>query len=135
MRVGYLFALRKPPGFVGHNPVAGATYVLVFGLYFVEIATGLMLRGVDAPAGSLMRSFVGLAPLFGGLYIARWVHHIVMWLLLGFMVHHVYSGVLMSTVEQNGTMESIFSGYKFVPREDLQYSGYRFINRRGQVDE
>jgi hypothetical protein len=41
----------------------------------------------------------------------------------------------MSTVEQNGTMESIFSGYKFVPREDLQYSGYRFINRRGQVDE
>jgi len=22
----YLFALRKPPGFVGHNPLAGATY-------------------------------------------------------------------------------------------------------------
>jgi Ni/Fe-hydrogenase 1 B-type cytochrome subunit len=58
-----------------------------------------------------------------------------MWLLLGFMVHHVYSGVLMSTIEGNGTMESIFSGYKFVRREDLQYSGYRFINRRGQVDE
>jgi Ni/Fe-hydrogenase 1 B-type cytochrome subunit len=131
----YLFALRKPPGFVGHNPVAGFTYVLVFGLYFVEIATGLMLRGVDAPAGSVLRSFVSLAPLVGGVYIARWVHHIVMWLLLGFMVHHVYSGVLMSTIEGNGTMESIFSGYKFVPREDLQYSGYRFINRRGQVDE
>ena len=131
----YLFALRKPPGFVGHNPVAGLTYVLVFGLYFVEIATGLMLRGVDAPTGSLLRSFVSVAPLFGGLYIVRWIHHVVMWLLLGFMVHHVYSGVLMSTIEGNGTMESIFSGYKFVRREDLQYSGYRFVNRRGQVDE
>jgi Ni/Fe-hydrogenase 1 B-type cytochrome subunit len=131
----YLFAMRKPPGFVGHNPVAGLTYVLVFGLYFVEIATGLILRGVDAPAGSVLRSFVSVAPLVGGLYIVRWIHHVVMWLLLGFMVHHVYSGILMSTVEANGTMESIFSGYKFVPREDLQYSGYRFINRRGQVDE
>ena len=37
----YLFALRKPPGFVGHNPLAGATYTLVFGLYFVAIVTGL----------------------------------------------------------------------------------------------
>jgi Ni/Fe-hydrogenase 1 B-type cytochrome subunit len=39
-----------------------------------------------------------------------------MWLLLGFAVHHVYSAVLMSTVEANATMESIFSGYKFVRR-------------------
>jgi Ni/Fe-hydrogenase 1 B-type cytochrome subunit len=58
-----------------------------------------------------------------------------MWLLLGFAVHHVYSSVLMSTVEANATVESIFSGYKFVPEDDLKYSGYRFINRSGQVDE
>ena len=38
-----------------------------------------------------------------------------MWLLLGFAVHHVYSAVLMATVEKNGTMDSIFSGYKLVP--------------------
>ena len=66
-----------------------------------------------------MRWFAWLAPLFGGLQIVRWIHHVVMWLLLGFAVHHVYSGVLMSTIEANATMESIFSGYKFVPREDL----------------
>jgi Ni/Fe-hydrogenase 1 B-type cytochrome subunit len=131
----YLFALRKPPGFVGHNPVAGATYTLVFGLYFVAIITGLVMRGASANIDSPLAWFGSLAPLLGGLQIARWIHHVVMWLLLGFAVHHVYSGVLMSTVEANATMESIFSGYKFVPREDLEYSGYRFINRRGQVDE
>jgi Ni/Fe-hydrogenase 1 B-type cytochrome subunit len=131
----YLFALRKPLGFVGHNPVAGATYTLVFGLYFVAIATGLMLRGASAGADSPLRWIASWAGLFGGLYVARWIHHAVMWLLLGFSVHHIYSGVLMSTVEANATMESIFSGYKFVPREDLEYSGYRFINRKGQVDE
>ena len=43
--------------------------------------------------------------------------------------------VLMSIVEGNATIESIFSGYKFVPREDLKFSGYRFINRHGHVDE
>ncbi len=131
----YLFALRKPPGFVGHNPLAGGAYVLVFGLYFVAIATGLMLRGANADAGSAMRWFTSWAPLIGGLQIARWVHHATMWLLLGFAVHHVYSSVLMSTVEANATMESIFSGYKFVPKEDLEFSGYRFVNRRHQIDE
>jgi Ni/Fe-hydrogenase 1 B-type cytochrome subunit len=131
----YLFAMRKPPGFVGHNPLAGATYTLVFGLYFVAILTGLTMHGVSADVGSPLGWFASLAPLMGGLQIARWIHHVVMWLLLGFAVHHVYSSVLMSTIEANATVESIFSGYKFVPREDLEYSGYRFINRRGQVDE
>ena len=131
----YVFALRKPPGFIGHNPLAGLAYVLVFGLYFLAIITGLIMRGASADPESTLRSFVSLSPLFGGLYGARWVHHVVMWLLLGFAVHHVYSSVLMSTVEANATVESMFSGNKFVPEEDLTYSGYRFISRRGEVDE
>jgi Ni/Fe-hydrogenase 1 B-type cytochrome subunit len=131
----YMFGLRKPPGFVGHNPLAGATYTLVFALYFVAIATGLTMRGASADVSSTVRWFASLAPLFGGLQTVRWIHHAVMWLLLGFAVHHVYSSILMSTVEANATIESIFSGYKFVPPEDLEYSGYRFINRRGQIDE
>ena len=131
----YLFALRKPPGFVGHNPLAGVTYLAVFGLYFLAIGTGLVLRGASAGVDSPLRWFASWEGLFGGLYVARWIHHAVMWLLIGFAVHHVYSSVLMSTVEANATVESIFSGYKFVPEEDLKYSGYRFINRGGEVDE
>lgn len=130
----YLFGLRKPPGFVGHNPVAGLAYTAVFGLYFLQIATGLTMYAVSAHVGSPLRVFIGLAPLFGGVQMARWIHHIVMWLILGFVVHHIYSGVLMSSVEQNATMESIFSGYKFVPRGDLIHSGYRFILRKKVVD-
>ena len=130
----YLFALRKPPGFVGHNPVAGVTYLAVFALYFLAIFTGLTLRGASAAVNSPVHVFASLAPVFGGLQTARWIHHAVMWLLLGFAVHHVYSAVLMSTIEANATVESIFSGYKFVPEEDLRFSGYRFSNR-GDVDE
>jgi Ni/Fe-hydrogenase 1 B-type cytochrome subunit len=125
----YLFYLRKPPAFVGHNPVAGLAYSAIFCLYFIEIATGLALYGTSAHVDSPLRMFAGLAPWFGGLQMARWIHHIIMWLLIGFTVHHVYSSVLMSQIEQNATVESIFSGYKFVPREDLIHSGYRFIDR------
>jgi Ni/Fe-hydrogenase 1 B-type cytochrome subunit len=126
----YLFLLRKPPGFVGHNPVAGLAYVAVFGLYLTAIVTGLALYGSSAHVDSPLRVFGALAPWLGGLQTARWIHHVVMWLLIGFAIHHVYSAALMSTVEQNATMESIFSGYKFVPREDLIESGYRFRPRR-----
>jgi Ni/Fe-hydrogenase 1 B-type cytochrome subunit len=125
----YVFRLRKPPGFVGHNPVAGATYSLVFLLFFTMIVTGIALYAPSAAVGSILHPFQFLVPLVGGLQTARWIHHVVMWLLLGFLVHHVYSALLMSQVEGNGTLESIFSGYKFVPPEDLVYSGYQFVDR------
>lgn len=123
----YLFAQRKPPGFVGHNPVAGLAYTLVFGLYVTALASGLALYLANAPVHSPFRIFRFLIPLLGGFQTARWIHHVAMWLLLGFAVHHVYSGLLMSQIEQNATMESIFSGYKFVPRRDLRASGYDYL--------
>lgn len=121
----YLFLLRKPPGFVGHNPLAGLAYLLVFFLYFVMIGTGFAMYSASSRVDSPMRFFEFLIPLFGGLQTARWIHHVTMWLLLGFAVHHVYSAILMSQVEANATMESIFSGYKFVPREDVLEPGSR----------
>jgi Ni/Fe-hydrogenase 1 B-type cytochrome subunit len=126
----YLFQLRQPPGFVGHNPLAGFTYTFVFLLFLVMITTGLALYNVSASVHSPFRIFHFLLPLWGGPQTARWVHHVTMWLILGFTVHHVYSAVLMSQVEARGTVESMASGYKFVPCEDLVYSGYRFFDRR-----
>ena len=126
----YLFGLRKPPGFVGHNPLAGLTYAFVFLLFLTMIGTGIALRTVSASYQSPLRIFSFLLPLYGGPQAARWIHHVGMWLIWGFAVHHVYSAILMSQVEGNGTIESIFSGYKFVHRDDVVYSGYRFLSRK-----
>ena len=114
----YLFARDDPPPSVGHNPAAGVTYVAIFGLYFVMIITGLALYSTSAHVGSPMRIFGFLVPLLGGLQTARWIHHVVMWLLLGFMVQHVYSAWLMSRVEGNATLESILTGYKLIPVDE-----------------
>ena len=121
----YMFGMRMPPGFVGHNPLAGLTYAFVFLAYLVMIVTGLAMYGASAHVDSPLRIFGGLLPLLGGAQTARWVHHMVMWGIWAFFVHHVYSAILMSQVEATATVESIFSGHKFVPREDIVKPGYR----------
>jgi Ni/Fe-hydrogenase 1 B-type cytochrome subunit len=111
----YIFLRPAPPYAVGHNPLAGMTYVAVFGLYVLMILTGFALYSVSA-YGSYMETWRFLLPIFGGAQGARWLHHVAMWLLLGFAVHHVFSAVLTSRVEKNGVVDSIISGYKFLPR-------------------
>jgi Ni/Fe-hydrogenase 1 B-type cytochrome subunit len=130
----YSFLRDKPAAYVGHNPVAGSAYLLVFGLYLIAIGTGLVMWAPSAGVGSPIRWFASLAPLFGGLQTARWIHHVVMWLLLGFTVHHVYSAILVAAIEKNGTMDSIVSGYKWVPRHELGPGPYRWMHH-GEIDE
>ena len=130
----YSFLRDKPPAYVGHNPVAGSAYLLVFGLYFLAIGTGLVMHAPSAEVGSPLRWFAALAPLFGGLQVARWSHHVVMWLLLGFTLHHVYSAILVASIEKNGTIDSIVAGYKWVPKHDLGPGPYRWLHR-GELDE
>jgi Ni/Fe-hydrogenase 1 B-type cytochrome subunit len=93
-----------------------------------------VLRGASSPT-SWVAVFGPWAWLFGGLQMTRWIHHIVMWLLLGFTLHHIYSAVLVAIIERNGTLDSIFSGYKWVPRRDLEPGPYRRTNKRGEIDE
>ena len=113
----YCFLRPRPPSVLGHNPVAGAAYVLVFALYLVMIASGLSLYSASAHLDSPFAHFSFLLTVFGGAQMARFVHHVVMWLLIGFFIHHLYSGVLVAVVEKNGELDSIFSGNKWVSKE------------------
>lgn len=108
----YGFLKRDSPAFVGHNPLAGAVYTVVFCLYFVMIATGLGMAGAGAHIDSLLHACAPLASWFGGLQMARFIHHIGMWLLIGFVAHHIWSAFLISTVERSALLDSIFTGYK-----------------------
>ena len=118
--VFYLFIRPRMPLFEGHNPLAGATYSLVFALYLVMIFTGLSLYAVDAHVDSPVRFMRGALPLLGGAQGARWIHHVGMWLLLGFGVHHLYSAVLVALTERNGTIGSMITGYKWIKPEERE---------------
>lgn len=111
----YLMVRDRPPATIGHNPLAGATYIAVFGLYLVMILTGFALYSVSSY--SYMEIWQFLLPWFGGVQWTRWIHHVGMWLLIVFVVSHMYTALLTSRVEKNGAIDSMFSGYKFLPKD------------------
>jgi Ni/Fe-hydrogenase 1 B-type cytochrome subunit len=118
----YSFIRRDPDEYAGQNALAGSSYALIFSIYVVMIATGLVLYAVNAPIGSPFRLFNVLEPFFGELQIARLIHHIGMWIILIFAVVHIYFVLLSSVIEHIGTFDSIFSGYKFMPERKADLS-------------
>jgi Ni/Fe-hydrogenase 1 B-type cytochrome subunit len=111
----YLFLRKDLPGILGHNALASGTYLVVFFLFFLQTITGFALVGIHGtqPWATLL----GWLPnvLFGEQGI-RLIHHLLMWAIIAFAIHHVYSALLIDHVERNGLMSSIFSGSKFVAR-------------------
>jgi len=107
----YTFLRRRPPGGLGHNPLAGIAYAAVVALMVAEIFTGFALQSLGG--GGWRRALFGWIFSLISLQGVRLVHHMIMWLLLGFAVHHVYSSVLMDAEEKNGLLSSIVTGYKF----------------------
>jgi Ni/Fe-hydrogenase 1 B-type cytochrome subunit len=84
----------------------------------VQIVTGLALTGLDNPGG-ILSNLTGWVFGIGSIPAVRFTHHIIMWLTWGFIIHHVYSAVLVDTEEKNGLLSSIFSGRKEVEKDLL----------------
>ena len=111
----YLFLRRRPPVELGHNPLAGSAYSFVVLLMFIEVLTGFALQSLGG--GGWRKAAFGWVFLVMSAQAVRLTHHMIMWLLLGFAVHHVYSAVLMDAEERTGILTSIFTGYKFARRK------------------
>ena len=107
----YVFITKEVPYVEGHNALAGATYLLVFGLYLLTIVTGFALYAEHAPDSIMFKLFGPIFLLFSSQGV-RLTHHILMWLLIGFAIHHIYSAWLMDVKERGGVMSAIFGGYK-----------------------
>ena len=115
----YGFLRREPPPTVGHNPLAGLTYLLLLGMLAVESVTGLALKSLESGRGSLLWTFFHWVFAITSISTVRFVHHLIMWLTLGFVIHHVYSAILVDREERSGLLSSMITGYKTVPKERL----------------
>jgi Ni/Fe-hydrogenase 1 B-type cytochrome subunit len=104
---------------IGHNAMAGSAYVAVFAMAIIEILTGLALYSQVLGSGTLS-FFVGWIPNVLDIQWLREIHFLVMFGLWMFFIHHLYTCILVAVEEENGLMESIFSGYKFVPEHELR---------------
>ncbi len=135
----YLFLQKDLPGILGHNALAAGTYSVVFVLFLVQSVTGFGLLAIHGtqPWATL---FGWVPSVMFGEQGMRLIHHLLMWAILAFSIHHVYSAVLVDHLERNGLLSSIFTGFKFVPRwriDEARDGGitYETIVRRQDVEE
>lgn len=128
----YMFLRKELPKVLGHNQLAATAYLALFFLLLVETVTGFALDGLvgSEPGASL---FGWVRELLGPQTV-RLVHHLAMWAILAIALFHIYSSVLVDHLEKNGLVSSIFSGYKFVPREEILESrdGGVEVSERGE---
>jgi Ni/Fe-hydrogenase 1 B-type cytochrome subunit len=115
----YSYQRREPYPEIGHNSLAAACYLAIFGLLLIECVTGIVLYGVVS-GSHFLRITVGWIPHVIDIQYIRLCHYFVMFCFMAFVIHHVYSAVLVSMEQKNGLMESIFSGWKFVHRGLLE---------------
>jgi Ni/Fe-hydrogenase 1 B-type cytochrome subunit len=113
----YTFRSRKVPEIEGHNPMAATAYFGVFLCYLTMIFTGFALYAEHAPQGIMHRLLGFMYMLFSNQGM-RLTHHITMWLILSFVINHIYSAWLMDIKERDGEISSIFSGSKFITRKE-----------------
>ncbi|GFO55861.1 Ni/Fe-hydrogenase, b-type cytochrome subunit [Geomonas sp. Red276] len=112
----YTFTKHSIPPLVGHNPLAGSMYGLVFLLYVIMILTGFALYSEHAPGGLLYKLFGWEFSIFRNQQL-RLAHHLIMWFFCAFSINHIYSAWLMDAKEHGGVISSIFSGYQIGHKE------------------
>ena len=113
----YAFLRKEIPRILGHNQLAASAYLILWALLLVETVTGFALDGMigSEPGNTGLGWVIGLL----GPQLVRLIHHLSMWAILAISLFHVYSCILVDHLEKNGLLSSIFSGFKYVTREDI----------------
>jgi len=106
---------EKAPHYLGHNPLQQLSYTAVYGLALLQVITGFTLYGQSDPGGFFFSVFGWVGPLFGGMPVVRFVHHVATWAFLSFIPIHVYLAARADLLERGGAISSIISGGRFVP--------------------
>lgn len=104
----YLYLGPAEEGRMGHNVLAGMSYVLTLVAALFQLLSGFFLL---YPESGLWQSW-GTA-VFGSQQQARFIHHILMWYFLFFAMIHIYLVIWNEINSPDGLVSSIFSGRKF----------------------
>jgi Ni/Fe-hydrogenase 1 B-type cytochrome subunit len=125
----YLFLRREPASVLGHNPLAGTTYSIVYLLMFSEILTGLALYN-HILHSKVLGFFVDWLPSLISIRYLREFHFLVLFAFWTFAIHHIYSAVLIAIEERSGLVGSMFSGYKFFPESRVKHDAQHHPQKR-----
>jgi len=115
----YAFMRPTPVAKVGHNAMAAASYVVIYALVFVEIVTGLVMYNWLRHS-AILTPLIGWIPRLIGIQTIRLIHYFLMFVFIAFGILHVHLCLIVSSAERRGLLDSIFTGYKVVPVDELE---------------
>jgi Ni/Fe-hydrogenase b-type cytochrome subunit len=109
---------EKAPHYLGHNPLQQLSYTFVYLLAAFMVVSGFAMYGQSNPGGFFFRVFGWVGPLFGGMPVVRFLHHVATWMFLIFIPIHIYLAIRADLLERTGVISSIVSGGRFVPADE-----------------
>lgn len=108
----YLYLTDRHDCRPGHNALAGTAYFVVLLASILISLSGLYLLypevGWIASLGTT---------IFGSGQVARWVHYILSWFFILFLLFHLYIAIWNDLRSSEGLISGIFSGYKVMPAD------------------
>ena len=116
----YAFLKPRPLKFVGHNPLAQVFlfFVMVLGLAFM-ILTGFALYSEGTGLGSWQAKLFGwVIPLLGGSMQVHTLHHLGMWVIIVFIIIHVYSVIREDIMSRQSMVSAITNGHRTFRDDD-----------------
>jgi Ni/Fe-hydrogenase 1 B-type cytochrome subunit len=113
----YLLISKEPPAHTHlYGPLQSVAYGGLLFMLFLIVLTGLILMGTGYHAGLTAFVYALLKPfenMMGGLAGVRWIHHILTWLFILFIIVHVYMAFWYDAIFKEGTISSMISGRLF----------------------
>ncbi|MGD1070580.1 MAG: Ni/Fe-hydrogenase, b-type cytochrome subunit [Bryobacteraceae bacterium] len=122
----YAFIRPKPVSKVGHNAMAAFSYIGIYSLMFVEIVTGLVMYNWLAHS-PVLTPLVGWVPRLVSFPNIRLIHFCLMFVFIAFGILHVHLCLIVSSAEKRGLLDSIFTGYKIIPVDELEEDDHEAI--------
>ncbi|HEY0287985.1 MAG TPA: Ni/Fe-hydrogenase, b-type cytochrome subunit [Pseudomonas sp.] len=110
----YLFIGPTPEPMFGHNPLSRFAMFFIFLLSSLfMILTGFALYGEGAQMGSWQeRTFGWVLPLLGQSNNVHVLHHLGMWVIVLFVMFHIYAAVREEINGRLSMVGAMISGYK-----------------------
>lgn len=110
----YAFLEKEPKKYVGHNPLAHLFMVVIITVGgFCMLLTGFALYAEQVGQGSWQDTLFGwLIPLVGQSQDVRLWHHWGMWVIVVFVMLHVYVAIREDIVSRQSIISTMVSGWR-----------------------
>ena len=115
----YLLVDKKPYCYVGHTHLGGLAMLIIYLIFLFMIFSGFALYSLNHN-GAIWTILGGWLLGFMDLQTIRLFHHLLMYALLTFGMLHVYIAWFLDVRGKTALMDSIFSGYKYIPEDEMK---------------